>query len=115
VELPGRNGLFGALWRPDATLANDDGEVRPECVWAALDCPTSAPVANFGEGPPIVLARLTARRGYPVRAGEQHSILSWAIAVDGRKRHAAAALYDTRGRVLCASRALWIELRSDAG
>jgi hypothetical protein len=115
VEVPGRNGLYGALWRPDAALADDQGEVRPECVWAALDCPTSAPVANFGEGPPIVLARLTARRGCSVRAGEQHSILSWALARDGRKRHAAAALYDSQGRMLCASRALWIELKSDAG
>jgi hypothetical protein len=115
VELPGRNGLFGARWRPDETLADDGGEVRQECVWAALDCPTSAPVANFGEGPPIVLARLTARLGCMVRAGEQHSILSWALGREGRKRHAAAALYDSGGRMLCASRALWIELKSDPG
>jgi hypothetical protein len=114
VELPGRNGLYGARWRPDATLA-DDGEVRQECVWAALDCPTSAPVANFGEGPAIVLARLTARLGCSVRAGEQHSILSWALGREGRKRHAAAALYDSEGRMLCLSRALWIELKSDPG
>ena len=51
--------------RPDESLGDGDGHVRPECVWAALDCPTSAPVANFGEGPPMVLARLTARLGVP--------------------------------------------------
>ena len=76
VELPGRNGLYGAHWRPDAALADDDGEVRQEC------------------------------------AGEQHSILSWALGREGRKRHAAAALYDSEGRMLCVSRALWIELKS---
>jgi hypothetical protein len=114
-ELPGGGGLFGAIWRPDASLAGDEGSVRPECVWAALDCPTSAPVANFGEGPPIVLARLTARLGCTVRAGEQHSILSWALGREGRKRHAAAALYDSQGRMLCASRALWIELKGAPG
>jgi hypothetical protein len=115
VELPDRNGLFGAVWRPDPSLAADDGELRHECVWAALDCPTSAPVANFGVGPPIVLARLTARLGRPVRAGERYSILSWALDRDGRKRHSAAALFDAEGRLLCASRALWIELKSDPG
>jgi hypothetical protein len=112
VELAGRDGVCGAPWRPHASLAREDGSVRPEYVWAALDCPTSAPVANFGEGPPVVLARLTARLGCSVRAGEQHSLLSWELGRDGRKREAAAALYDPEGRLLCASRALWIELRS---
>jgi hypothetical protein len=112
VELPGRDGLFGARWRPPDSLAGDDGSVRPEFVWAALDCPTSAPVANFGTGPPVVLARLTSWLGCPVPAGEQHSILSWELEREGRKRHSAAALYDSAGRMLCASRALWIELQS---
>ena len=103
--------LFAADWTPDASVGDGEGNVRPECVWAALDCPTSAPVANFGEGPPVVLAGLTARLGCPVRVGEPHAILSWPLGVDGRKRHAAAALYDSEGRLLCASRALWIELR----
>jgi hypothetical protein len=31
--------------------------------------------------------------------------------VEGRKRHAAAALFDSNGFLLAASRALWIELR----
>jgi hypothetical protein len=106
-----RDGLFAAAWTPDASLGNGNGEVRPECVWAALDCPTSAPVANFGDGPPVVLARLTARLASSVRVGEPHALVSWPLAVEGRKRHAACALFDSEGRLLCASRALWIELR----
>jgi hypothetical protein len=102
---------FAAAWTPDASLDDGTGNVRPECVWAALDCPTSAPVANFGVGPPLVLARLTARLGCPVRVGEEHALVSWPLGVEGRKRHAACALYDSQGRLLCASRALWIELR----
>jgi hypothetical protein len=112
--LPGRDGLFGASWTPDGSSDDGDGCVRPEFVWAALDCPTSAPVANFGEGPPMVLASLTARLGCPLRVGEQHTILSWALGEDGRKRWAAAALYDSDGILTSASRALWIELRKSA-
>lgn len=115
VELPGRDGLCGAAWTPAEALDDGAGRVRPKDVWAALDCPTSAPVANFGEGPPLVLARLTARLGCPVRTGEDHTILSWELGRDGRKRHAAAALYDSEGRMLCASQALWIELREGLG
>ena len=106
-----RTALFAADWTPDESLADGDGHVRPECLWGALDCPTSAPVANFGEGPPMVLARLTARIGCDVRVGERHALVSWPLEVDGRKRHAACALFDESGRLLCASRALWIELR----
>ena len=111
LDLPDRDGMFGARWQPDESLAAADGSVRPEYVWAALDCPTSAPDANIGSGPPMVLARMTARLGCSVRVGEQHSILSWPLARDGRKREAAAALYDSEGLMLCASKALWIELR----
>jgi hypothetical protein len=105
------DGRFATEWTPDESLVDGEGRVRPECVWAALDCPTSAPVANFAQGPPMVLARLTARIDQPVLVGEPHAIVSWPLEVEGRKRHAAAALFDSGGRLLCASRALWIELR----
>lgn len=105
------DGLYAAEWTPDTSLDDGTGRVRPEYVWAALDCPTSAPVATFGEGPPLVLARLTARLARPVQVGESHALVSWPLDVDGRKRRAACALFDSEGRLLCASSALWIELR----
>jgi hypothetical protein len=96
-------GLFASVWTPD--------NARAEETWAALDCPTSAPVANFGEGPPMVLARLTARLDAPVEPGRPHVVLSWPLEVDGRKRHAGAALFSEAGVLMAVSRALWIELR----
>jgi hypothetical protein len=98
------DGLFASVWTPESTA--------PEQTWAALDCPTSAPVANFGQGPAMVLARLTARLEAPVEPGRRHVVLSWPVGVDGRKRHAGAALYGQTGALLAVSRALWIELRS---
>jgi hypothetical protein len=112
---PGRLGesdRFAASWTPDPSLADPDGLVRPECVWGALDCPTSAPIANFGQGPPVVLARLTASIERPVRVERPHVLVSWPIEVDGRKRHAGAALFDSEGELLARSRALWIELKA---
>jgi hypothetical protein len=108
--LGGREERFAAVWRPDPSLAQD-GRVRPECVWAALDFPTSAPVVNFGQGRPVVLARLTACIDHPVRVGEPHAIVSWPLAVDGRKRHAGSALFSSEGELLARGRALWIQLR----
>jgi hypothetical protein len=110
---PLREGMYALAWTPDASVGDGAGLVRPECVWAALDCPTSAPVANFASGPAMVLARLTARLACPVRVGEPHAIVSWPLEIDGRKHHAACALFDSAGRLLCASRALWIEVRQE--
>jgi hypothetical protein len=116
------DGTYAAAWTPDESVCDGNGFVRPECVWAALDCPTSAPVANFGVGPPVVLAGLAARLGCSVLVGEPHALVSWPLGLrgdrlrgtprlDGRKRRSACALFDSEGRLLCASRALWIELR----
>jgi hypothetical protein len=100
--------VHAAAWTPAG-----EGEVPDELVWAALDCPTSAPVANWGEGPPIVLGRLAVSVVAPVRGGAPHAIVSWPIAVEGRKRRGGAALFDAGGRLLARSEALWIELRQE--
>jgi hypothetical protein len=107
--------LFAAAWTPDTADAGPEGTVPTEIVWSALDCPTSAPLWNEDapedELKPIVLARLAVDIEAPVRAGEPHVITSWPIAIDGRKRHAGAALFTADGELLASARALWIELK----
>jgi hypothetical protein len=113
----GRENLHAATWKPDGSVAGHDGHVRPEIVWASLDCPTSSPVANWatpGETPrPIVLARLAVDAPAPIPADAEYVITAWRIAVDGRKRQAGAALFTPAGELLASARALWIELRVD--
>jgi hypothetical protein len=106
--------VYAAPWTPDPSLGET---LPPELVWAALDCPTSVPVANDPDEPdyrPIVLARLATRILAPVTSGQPHTIVSWPVAIDGRKRHAGAALYAHAGDVVAVSRALWIELKLPA-
>lgn len=113
------NELFAAPWTPDASVAGgEDSTVPREIVWAALDCPTSAPLWNenavVGELKPIVLARLAVDVEAPVHVGQPHVITSWPIEIDGRKRHAGAALFNADGDLLASARALWIELKLPA-
>lgn len=113
---PGRVGddeLFATVFRPDDSVADDAGCVVPEVVWAALDCPTSAPIADWDDKrPPSVLAQLAVRIDGPLYAGRDYLALSWPLGADGRKRHAGAALYDESGEPVALSRALWIELKA---
>ena len=94
--------VFAARWR---------GQPSAEQVWAALDCPSCAPVADFGAGEPIVLARLHAGVRRLPGEGEELVALSWPLRRDGRKREAASALLTGDGEPIACARALWIELR----
>lgn len=104
-KVPGRE-VLACAWTPE--------ETSPLMIWTALDCPTSAPVANAGWDPPVVLARLAVRQARRVEAGRPHAVVSWRLGVDGRKRHGAAALFDEDGGLCAYSKALWIELRPTA-
>jgi hypothetical protein len=102
--------LFAAPWTPLAEFADGDGAVDPLFVWAALDCPTSAP-AFLDEGRPSVLGRLTGRLLAPVRAGQTHTVTAWLLGHDGRKHRGAAAIHAPDGELCAYAEGLWIELR----
>ena len=107
---PGRvsgRDLFATVWVPAAEFGRG-GDVEPLLVWAALDCPSSAPAMG---GQTIVLASLAVDIAAAVKVGEPHVIASWEIEHDGRKHHSGVALWDARGGVCAVGRALWIELR----
>ena len=98
--------VFATAWTPAAEFGG--AEVDPLFVWAALDCPSSAPAMT---GRTIVLASLAAELRRPVATGEPHVIGSWRIGNEGRKHWNGVVLWDADGSVCAAGRALWIELR----
>jgi hypothetical protein len=109
--LDGRRASADA-WTPAPDLAGGDGAVRPEFVWAALDC--SGGIGSFGEdlagGNPYVLGRLAVSIKGPVRAGAPHAVLGWRIGRDGRKLSAGSAIYTSGGELVGLGRATWIQL-----
>jgi hypothetical protein len=110
-EVEGRE-LVASPWTPPSWTADADGHVLPEFVWAVLDCPTYFAVYLGQDLPMSVLAQLTARIDERVLAGEEHVVMAWPIGVDGRKRHAGAAVLSPDGEALAVARALLIELRA---
>ncbi len=107
----GREVAAAPFVAEDPTLSDDAGVVRPEIVWAALDCPSWFGVAFFYpvDGAAL-LGRLAGRIERRPRAGERCVCVGWFIGRDGRKIHAGSAIY--AGDELCAvGRAVWIVLR----
>lgn len=82
---------------PDATLVAPDGHIKPEFVWAALDCPGGWAVAVFQREPQILLGQLTVEIVCPLPGGEQYVAVGWPIAKEGRKCRAGTAIFSTPG------------------
>ena len=112
-EVAGRR-VTASPWTPPDWAAGDDRQVRPEFVWAALDCPASFAPGLAGDVPMGMLARFGVRIDGPVRAGAEHVVIGWPIEIDGRKYHAGGAVFSADGALLAAARALLIAPRDQS-
>jgi hypothetical protein len=108
--------LWAAPWTPEATVAGADGRVRPEVVWAALDCPSgiaATEAADLPAGTAVVLGRMAATVAGLPRPGDRCRVVAWPLAVDGRKLLAGSAVLGPDGELLAAARTVWITLARD--
>jgi hypothetical protein len=96
--IPGRH-LVAAPWAPDPTLFDKHGAVRPEFVWAALDCPTGfALLEAFGRRK-VVLSQLTASLLRPLHVGARWIVMAWPFAAEGRSLLGASAIFSESGEL----------------
>jgi hypothetical protein len=96
-----------AAWTCEPVFAADGGELAPEIVCAALDCPGQ--FAWLAQGTRTgLLGRLTVRIDRPVRAGDPCVVIGWTLGNEGRKFYAGTALFDRRGALCAYAKAVWI-------
>lgn len=110
-RVQGREAV-ATTWTPESSTADAAGNVRPELVWAVLDCPTYFATYLHDDLGLSFLARFAVRINAPVVAGREHVIVAWPISVDGRKRRAGAALMTADGATLAVADALLVEART---
>jgi len=104
---------LAAPWTPDASTTNGGRSVRPEIVWAALDCPSgiaAIETADIGEDTIILLGRMTARVAALPAVGDVCQVIGWPIGRDGRKLTAGSALLRSDGEVLAVAETVWLTL-----
>jgi hypothetical protein len=113
AEGDGLRIFAGRVARPDtyaSTWIPGEG-VSEEIVWAALDCPGSAP-AFYDETVtgPFVLGRIAARVDRLPVTGERHVVMSWGLGREGRKVGAGSAIFGPTGELCAIARATWIQV-----
>ena len=102
--------LVAAPWRPHESLADALGKVRPEFIWAALDCPGY--FASIFEDRIALLGELAVHVDRSVHVEEPCVVIGWRILVEGRKHKVGTALFDEEGERCALGVATWIEAKT---
>lgn len=115
--------IVAAPWKPGLSLAGEEGFVRDEFLWAALDC-AGAFATNEPPRGLMLLGRLQASVMGRLAAGEESVVVGWPIADHGRRVLAGTALYavdpekpngDSAARLVALARATWVFVEGPDG
>ena len=103
--------MMAAPWIPDEDLGDDQGLVRQEFVWAALDCPTGWITSRSQpDDKVVVLGSLAVAQRRRLIAGRRHVLGAWPLGSAGRKFLAGAALWSESGELHAIARATWVQV-----
>jgi hypothetical protein len=100
--------IVAAPWVPDASLDAGDGKVKPEFMFAVLDCPGCFAANKSGRGL-WLLGEFTGHIDRRVHIDEPCRVIGWHISSKGRKHEAGTALFDEDGELCGRAKAVWIE------
>lgn len=106
----GKGGQHASAWIPHVSLADDLGWIKPEFLWAALDCPGFFAATADEQGTRALLGRLTAQVTGSVKAGEHCVVTAWSMGREGRKRLAGTAVFNAKGTLVALAKATWITI-----
>jgi hypothetical protein len=105
---PATGEVHVAAWVPNPEFGSSDQLVRPEFLWAAMDCPTGF-AAGFPMAGKLVTGRLAVQHLKGIRTEAGCVLMSWPLGIEGRKHFSAACLY--QDDELCAvAKATWIRV-----
>jgi hypothetical protein len=86
-------------WAPDPTLFDRRGVVRPEFVWAALDCPIGFAVLEAFGRRTMVPRQLTVSLLRPLPVGARWIVMGWPFAAEGHTLLGASAIFSESGEL----------------
>ncbi|MEQ8557672.1 MAG: hypothetical protein RIB03_05090 [Henriciella sp.] len=108
-QLDGKD-TAATVWTPHETFADEDGLVRPEILWSALDCPGGFSLPDVDRA---LLGEMNANILERPPVGEPLIIASWRTGGKGRKHVAGTALYCPDGTCLAHADTVWFEVSTE--
>jgi len=109
-SLADNEGILASRWQPASDLSDAEGNLRPEILWSALDCPGY--FAAMGDNlRPALLGELVGEIYSPAAGDQPYVVYAWSLGNEGRKFYGAAAVATAAGEIMAASHSTWIELK----
>ncbi len=106
--------MVAATWIPHAALADADGTVRSEFLWAALDCPGAFAFPEPVKGVAL-MGEMAAQLTAAIQPGDPCIVIGWPLGGKGRLHYSGTALFDSEGRCCALARATWVEVAAIPG
>lgn len=99
-------------WTVQDCLGDATGIVRPEFIWAALDCPSyfGAIATGHAEATATLLGRMTAQIQHRPAVGESLVVVGWGESRQDRRSQAGSAVYRPNGQLCALARSIWFRL-----
>jgi hypothetical protein len=108
-RVTGRN-MVAAPWTPAPEYGDEQGFVRTEFIWTALDCPGAFALRELTDSFPGLSGRLVGCIDRPLRCGEPCVVIAWPVRIDGRKLYAGTALFNADGQIVGRTLATWFSM-----
>ena len=107
-QVKGRD-IVAAPWIPYKALADENGKVKTEFIWAALDCSGAFAVLVL-KLRLIVLGKISVTIESEIKADQKYIVIGWPIMIEGRKLFAGTAIFSESGKLCAKAKATWIDL-----
>ena len=105
--------LAACPWQPFEALADSNGNIAVEHIWAALDCPSYFGATINTPQATAFLGRITLQIYHQnIAADQTYIICAWPNGTDERKLFGGVGLFDQQGNCLAAANATWIALKT---
>ncbi len=101
--------VVATTWIPDIWLSDNNGDVKPEFLWSALDCPGFY-ATYIDQGQMMLLGRFVVKIDGQVKSGEKYVLIGWEISKSGRKHYVGTALFSESGELCVKAKATWIQI-----
>lgn len=104
------NNCVAAPWFPNKSLADASGFIKPEFIWAALDCPGAYAIFDEHIKGTVLLGQLTADVKNNLELENEYIATGWEIGRDGRKYFAGSAIFSKTGELCSVAKSVWFAL-----
>lgn len=109
------DGRWATPWRAPSWALDEDGSVDEASLWASIDCASGWYVSCSAE---TIRHSVTVQYAVevlePLQPDTDYALVSWsgdyAPSWDGRKRGAAAEVFDSAGRSIARARSFWLSV-----